>query len=327
MQIVHRNGSMLAVDGCDEARKTRILGSEWGLIHFEEAIEAAWSTVKLLITRLSQQVPSLPSRKLVLSLNPGSPLSWQYQVGVLKQDPDKGTTLPDADSWFRLNFLLRHNTANLPSDLIRSLNDLTGVEKRRLCDGEWVASDRMCYPAWNPDTATIHEPDISKMATRWIVGGDAGWNDPMCLVLFAVLKNPDGRTRMHAVEEFSCPGKDMSVSLSKFCERWRHLGATYVIDPSASPAILDLSASGFDAKPGHNKLADGIAVLKDLIDTGRFTCEPQCREALNRDLSTYEMDIQTEKPVKGQPIHHGDCCRYACYEVCGDEQPGPIYVF
>ena len=151
-----------------------------------------------------------------------------------------------------------------------------------------------------------------------MVGVDCGTNDPMVLALFAIL-NEGGMLKLHLCDLFYEPGKNMSISLGEVAERWRSLNPFFVVDPSASPAIVELRARGFRVEPANNKIKEGITIMGDLINSDRFTVEPQYSKKFLEEVLVYELNPRTDLPFGNTEDHLADASRYACSAFLGEK--------
>jgi phage terminase large subunit len=190
----YSNGSTILVGGLD--RPEKFLSSEFDRITVDEATqisERAWET---LITRLrGTAVRKVGGQKIrvykqiVGGCNPDHPFHW------IKLRSERGSLV-------MLNSLHRDNPAyfNLDGtatvagrDYMSKLNALTGVRRRRLLGGLWVAAEGVIYEL---DGAThFMEPGFVPPA-EWprFLSVDFGFTNPLCAQWWA--SDPDGRLYM-----------------------------------------------------------------------------------------------------------------------------------
>lgn len=301
MTVTHSNGSTLRLDGVDDKERVdKILGSEYAIIFINEASQVEYQALKIIISRLAQNVEGLEKRTLVLDTNPKSTLHWIYQLCVNNVHPD--THQPSKDVWIRRSFIPQDNPF-LPKDTIESLQNLSGTERKRLYEGVWASAEGLVFP--NFSTNHIIHKDVTN-AQAYIVGVDCGMNDPNVLSLFAVIDNS-----IHLNELYYKPGKDMSMSISDAMQKWQHLKPSIAVDPSASPAIIELRSKGYSAFAANNKVREGIISVNDLINTNRLTVEPSVSQLLVEEIQQYELDQNTDLPNNSTPHHILDSLRYA----------------
>jgi PBSX family phage terminase large subunit len=305
MHVRHSNGSLMIIDGLDtDKRAEKILGNEFGHIFINEATQVGYDATKLAISRLSQQVQGLGTRKLILDCNPKSQMHWLYRWGVEHIDPDSNYPTGDADTWYRQNWVITDNP-NLPKDTVESLKNLSGIERKRLYDGIWCSSDGLVYPEFNINRHIKHR--IIPEESHYILSIDCGFSpDPMVISLFAIIE--DG---LHLQELYYKVGKDMSKSLGEQCAKYIGLNPTVVIDPSASSALVEMQSKGFTVKPANNRLLEGTKAVRDLFASNRITFSPEYQEIIIEELAQYEVNPKTDKPMQGTPDHFLDTLRYA----------------
>ena len=121
----------------------------------------------------------------------------------------------------------------------------------------------------------------------------------------------------------------MSVSLSDIMEKYRQYNPMIYVDPSASPALVELNSRGFRVEPANNKIDKGITVVRDLMATERLTIEPSIAQPIIAEISAYEMDERLEKPKGNTPDHTLDALRYisVAYQTINQDNLSNVCVF
>lgn len=191
MEIQCPNKGLIRVDGLDDAdRVGSILGDEFGHIFLNEVKQLTWTTVGMVASRLTQSVPGLVKRTLLMDTNPGSTRSWAYKVGVMHVDPDTGQPLRDAEVWARQSFS-PYDNPHLPPDALATLEALTGTQRRRLLEGIWCDNEGAVYDDFDEDIHVIDE--MPKEWEKWTFcrGIDFGYTNPFVRLCGAI--DPDGR--------------------------------------------------------------------------------------------------------------------------------------
>jgi len=322
-----RCGESLLVVDCleDSDRVDRILGSEWAHIYIDEATQCSFKSIQVAISRLAQNIDGLECRKLIMSCNPKSKHHFLYRWCFEHVNPETNEPITDVETWApKLTFYTTDNPG-LPQDAIDSLKALSTTERKRLYDGVWCSVEKLVYPSFDTTKHVRHRD--TKDATKWIIGCDAGLNDPMVIAVYAVLTENNIKS-IHLTELFYKPGKDMSFSIADAMEKYRKLEPSIFCDPSASPMIVELRARGFNAEPANNKIIEGITIMRDLIDTDRFTIEPNISEIPIAEISQYELNPITEKPKEDTDRHWLDASRYASVAFSEGNYDGkPFYIF
>jgi Terminase-like family. len=138
------SGSTVVPAGLDRT-PSRVLSTSWDIVHINECIEVKQDVWEYLATRLNR-----PGRQrtgwLIGDTNPGSPEHW------LKRRCDAGT----ATLWetsHEANPVMHDGRDWTPAGLsyLDTLNRLTGVRRKRLLDGQWVAGEGVWFDTFDPD--------------------------------------------------------------------------------------------------------------------------------------------------------------------------------
>lgn len=192
------NGSLIRIAGLDDAERVdKILGDEYLHIFVNEATQINWDTFSKLTSRLSQNPPGARFRKLLLDCNPKGPRHWLYQAGIRRIIPGSSDPLPDAERWARIHWTPYDNPF-LPPDALRTLESLSGVQRRRLLKGEWCDNEGAVYEEFDEDVHVIRGP-MPAGSGGWskIRGFDFGYTNPFCCLRGAI----DGDGRLYIYRE------------------------------------------------------------------------------------------------------------------------------
>lgn len=182
----YSNGSRVWVAGMD--KPSRALSSERDIIFVNQAEELTVEEWETLRTRCTGRAGNVPYGQLIGDCNPAAPTHW------IKKAADEGR-LKMLESRHRDNpTLYNPHTGELTEAGKRTLavlEGLTGVRKKRLCDGIWAAAEGMVYEeVWDPDIHLVNRRVIPTAWPRyWVV--DFGYTNPFCWKAFA--QDPDGR--------------------------------------------------------------------------------------------------------------------------------------
>lgn len=192
------NGSVIRIAGLDDAERVdKILGDEYLHIFINEATQITWDTYGKLTSRLSQNIPGGRFRKLLLDCNPKGPRHWLYQAGIRRIVPGSSDPLPDAQQWARMHWTPYDNPF-LPADTLRTLEALTGVQRRRLLKGEWCDNEGAVYEEFDEDVHIIRGPmPAGSKAWSKMRGFDFGYTNPFCCLRGAI----DGDGRLYIYRE------------------------------------------------------------------------------------------------------------------------------
>ena len=177
----YSNGSRITLGGLDNP--DRVKSAEYDIIIVDEATELTLKDWQTLTTRLRGHVLKKP--RIIGACNPDGPEHW------LKKRCNAGNTR-------LLETRHEHNPAYYDDDgqmtpagaqYIATLDNLTGLEFRRLRQGLWVAADGIIYDTFDPAVHIIPHREIPDDWPRyWAV--DFGYDHPFVWQSWA--EDPDG---------------------------------------------------------------------------------------------------------------------------------------
>jgi hypothetical protein len=178
--------SKVWVGGMDHPE--RILSSERDIIVVNQAEELTLSDWETLATRASGRSGVMPYGQLIGDCNPSFPTHW------IKQNGDAGKLL-FLESRHQDNPTLydpiTHEITERGRQELSVLQGLTGVRKKRYCDGIWAAAEGMVYEdVWDPAIHLIDRKEIPESWPRyWTI--DFGFTNPLRWAAYAM--DDDGR--------------------------------------------------------------------------------------------------------------------------------------
>lgn len=156
-QYNYPNGSMIAVIGLDDPE--RIKSTDWDMGFIQEVTECTENDWEICTTRLRNWV--MPYQQLMADCNPDKPTHW------IKRRCDSGLTKM-LRSFHQDNprlFNTRDGTFTPEGQqYLAKLDRLTGVRRKRLYVGDWVAAEGMIYEEWDPQ---IHLINYSQLPEGW----------------------------------------------------------------------------------------------------------------------------------------------------------------
>lgn len=175
----YTNGSVIVVGGMDKASK--VLSTEYDLIYFMQAEEAVEEDWEVLVTR--NRFGIMPYNQMIADCNPANPrhfLKLRCDAGVTRYIYSRHEDNP------RLYDHAHKKWTPNGVSYIQKLDKLTGVRKKRLRDGMWVAAEGMIYEnEWKYDIHVINHMKVPKDWTRiWSV--DFGFNHPFVWQCWAI---------------------------------------------------------------------------------------------------------------------------------------------
>lgn len=146
MTMTFSNGATISVMGLDDAsRVQKVLGLEFVTIWINEATELNWSSISVLLTRLSQRVEvdangltqRLMRPKFYVDLNPSGTRHWAHDMFIKKVKPGTLETWSEPDNYAEMQINPADNATNIDANYIASLNELSSKDRTRFLDGEW----------------------------------------------------------------------------------------------------------------------------------------------------------------------------------------------
>lgn len=177
----YSNGSRISLGGLDDPE--RIKSTEFDLIFVDEATDLALKDWQVLTTRLRGHVLAQP--KITGACNPAHPEHWlkkRANAGTLRlmetrheHNPayydDEGAMTPEGKQYIAI------------------LDNLTGLEYKRLRQGLWVAAEGIIYDMFDPAKHVVPWFDIpSDWARYWAI--DFGYDHAFVWQSWA--EDPDG---------------------------------------------------------------------------------------------------------------------------------------
>lgn len=313
-QFKYDNGSRIVVGGLDAPQK--FMGAEVSIIVIDEAIETTTRDINMLRTRLRGAAASAYRHyRMVLLTNPGPPthhLRTRDDIRLLYSRHQDNPALHQDGAWTEEG-----------RRYIAELELLTGVERKRLKDGQWVASEGVIYE-FDP---AVHLVDRFDPPEDWdtLNGVDFGFTNPFSWIEAVV--DPDGR--IYVTREIYQTKTTVDVHAARIKEVTNRRPSAIVCDHQAENRAVLARELGMDTTAAHKTVSDGIQnvqrrlkaakdgrprlfVMRDTLDTidvsladaGKPTC-------LMEEFSTYVWDARKEAPVK-QDDHALDNLRYLC---------------
>lgn len=261
-EYVYPNGSRLVVGGLDNPLASQ--SSEYDMIIGFEWIEATEHEHEMMSGLLRNGV--MPFQLFFVDTNPGDPNHW------LNLRANKGKIT---------RFLARHsdNPSITPARLER-LNRLTGVRRKRLKDGLWVAAEGMIYEGWDPAVHIVPRFTPPQGWRRWWVV-DFGFTHPF--VWQEWVEDGDGRLYLY---------REIYYTRRAVAEHAKRMLIATEGDPAPADIVCDHDAS--DRATLERSLAEGVWV------TGPVGEGEECAPAASgaRHLQLFKRTIAAHKAVR-----------------------------
>lgn len=314
------NSSILAYGGMankDQREQIRSIGRKGGLdaVWMEEATMFEESDFNELLPRL--RAGASPFHQLILTTNPDSPLHWIYQKLIIG---GKAKVYPSSAA---------DNPSN-PEMYKEMLGLLTGIDRMRLVEGQWVRASGIIHDKWSDTENVTEEADYVPGAGQllWAVddgyageidentGAYTGTSHPRVFLLCQL--KPDGVLDIFA--------EDHAIRMQPEEQLDRVAALGY---PEPDYAAVDKSAAALRGRlytRGINTRSCGATVLESIKEMRRrlspdvngvrlLRVHPRCK-LFRQEVVSYVWDAgtDTERPVK-MFDHTMDACRYLCWTI------------
>jgi len=300
------NGSHVVLGGMDKA--DRIMSTEYDLICYFEATEGTLEQWEKLITRLR-------NRKILLGYDPRT-LDPRYFAQIIA-DCNPGTQYHWLHRRWREGKMRRCRTTHddnptVDEDYLDRLRSLSGVRRKRLLDGLWVAEEGQIWECWSEEMM-IHrqqlllDPEDPEAGDRihWRIGAiDWGHRNAGVMQVWGV----DGDSRMyreaevyHARKGIDWWAEQASKLLDKYDLSW------IVADPSRPDLIEYMNdclgpARGREEDPivipADNALDSGLQMVRERMERGElFLCWDALQHHPDADLGAVYKPATTEEEI------------------------------
>ena len=290
MACTFPSGGVILVAGLDDQERVdKILGQEFAIIYLNEAKDVPWSTVNILKTRLSQNVPKFTNR-FICDLNPPTDAHWTFRLFFDHVHPESKLPI-DGSKYGALQMNPQDNAENLPAGYIEDqLGSLVGNARQRFLLGEFQTTGGLKVFApkslyfWPEFEAWAYNRQGS---LRFIGGLDLGFNDADAFVIIAFVPyEPDvwivyeHKARRQGIAELvqairdgiawvgaNVPARDHSLKIYAETATIRH-GHEGDDKKSASMLAETYGLPIMKAYKRDKKL--GIELLQDAVNSGKL---------------------------------------------------------
>ena len=299
-RFIYDNGSVVWLGGMD--RPDKVLSSERDAIYVCQAEQLTLDAWEFLSRTCSGRGAIIRTPQLFADANPGGSRHW------IKQRAAEGK-LRLMTSYHRDNPTLYGDDGKpltdeqcaakgLPSAQarIKTLQDLTGVRRKRLYEGIWATSEGAVYDMFD---SAIHvvERQRNEMQ-KFYLALDDGFTNPA--VILDIGSDTDGR--WHIFREFYKSGwvQDDVAQMAADWNRERFVEVA-AVDAAAAGLIEAMNRKGITANPGKGRIFDGIAKIQARLKVAadgrpRLTIDPSCVETIN-EFESYVWKAEKDVPV------------------------------
>lgn len=170
------NDSHLLVVGMDNPDK--ILSGEFDFGYVNQAEELPLATWETLVGRCTGRAGNAPYTQVMGDVNPSHPQHWilhRAHIQRFEQKHEHNPTLfnPVRRRWTRQGI-----------KTLRILRSLTGLRKKRGCEGKWVSAEGVVYE-FDEQVHVIARERVPEI-TRWYLSYDFGYTNPFVCQLWGV---------------------------------------------------------------------------------------------------------------------------------------------
>ena len=198
----------------------------------------------------------------------------------------------------------------------------TGVFYKRFILGLWVMADGVIYPMFDPDK---HVKEVRRNWTRIFLAADFGIQNATTFGIFGYYA-PE--KRYHQIASYYHSGRTQGQKtvaeyvrdLIVFIQEHNVMPEYIAIDPSAAPLIVEIKKNKFFQRhnirvlPAKNNVELGIQVVSYLLQQGKFTLDPSCKNDIE-EFGSYIWDEDKLEKGKEEILkmndHAMDKIRYA----------------
>lgn len=298
-RYIYPNGSQVWVGGMDNPSK--VLGGERDFIYVNQAEELSLDDWETLLTRVTGRAANSPYAQLFGDCNPAGTRHWirsrQSLTRLLSIHRDNPTLYDDQGC------LTARGKVTMDT-----LNNLSGVRRQRLLEGQWATAEGVVYDAFN---ANVHVVDRSADEfVAFYMTCDEGYTNPA--VILVIGEDADGR--WHLFKEFYKRGVLQDVVVQQALEWQSEFHATMTaVDAAAAGLLADMRDVGVRAYGAKGRVLDGIQAIQNRLKVQgdgkpQLTVSPSCKETIN-EFENYVWKPEKDEPVKTHD-HALDALRY-----------------
>ncbi len=183
--VYEHNGSEIIVAGMDDPKK--VMSSKYDWAYWNELIEGTRAEVEAVLSRLRNF--KIPYQQFIGDTNPGPPSHWINQMAIEGKILRLPTVHKDNPAYWKsdeCSHICKDHvhtckgewTAKGENYVLGTLaEDMTGITRKRLYEGLWVAAEGQVYTEWNPDIHVVPRRVLPRQWLRYWVF-DFGYVDP-----------------------------------------------------------------------------------------------------------------------------------------------------
>ena len=326
----YNNGSIIRLRGMDDGSKS--LGGEYDIVFVSQAEELSESNWNTLSTRVTGRSGHTPYPQLMADANPGPPnhfLMHRESLVKIKSIHQDNPELYDQETG---------KITEQGKLRMKPLYALTGIERRRLLEGKWVAAEGIVYDDFD---ASIHITEDYPVGGERILCIDFGYAHPLVCQWWYV--DPNGRmTLTREIYKTNLLVEDLAIMIATITKQNNEWISKIVCDHDPEDrATLErhLGIKTLPATKGPGSVRNGIVMVKERLRPGHdgrpmiliannalHSVDPVLRErrkpvSTESEFNLYSWKENIRGDVQDEPIKqddHGlDAMRYIVNHVDG----------
>lgn len=299
------NKAIIALEGLD--RTSKVMSTEWDMIYVNEMKETNEEKWQDLVSRLRNN--RMPYQQIIGDTNPDSPLHW------IKLRENKGLLTLIKSRHIDNPSMFNQKTQTWTAygkDYMSTLDRLTGVQRKRLRDGEWVSAEGMVIDTWNEAENVTELAEYQPDNGTVIWGVDDGYSGEVDekTGMYTASSHP----RVFLWAQYRPNGQLCIFDEHHGVHKLSHMHIDEVLKmpyPAPVVAVVDKSAAELKAEiighditvwNGANSVAESIKILRKWVGADengfrRLIVHPRCK-LLRSEMGMYSYRKGTEEPLK-----------------------------
>jgi hypothetical protein len=196
--------------------------------------------------------------------------------------------------FLRIDVLLLQNYFLPPNYLEVLLKNVTGIQRRRLVNGEWCSAEGAVFDKW--DSVFVTEMDYGKDDYTYIAAGvDWGFRHKSAIIVVGLHMD---QKRIRIMDEFTCTGEyaeELVLNCIKMQEKWGI--DEFYYDYANAELGKRMENAGLNTKMANKDIDIGLAVFNNYIQWKErirmITVSTRCQQFI-AEMGDYCYDKITE---------------------------------
>ena len=294
-----------------ERDENRIAGQSYGMVYITEANRCHPHGIKECFDRTLAS----KRRKIFHDLNPRAEGHWYYAdvLAYHEKQQEEGKSYGYNYGHFTILDNLSLTQEHINKEIATYDKDSAWYQRDIL--GKRKALEGLVYPMFNKEFHVVkNEP---RPYERYWISVDYGTYNPFSMGLWGLSKGV-----YYRIDEYYYSGRNTNVekTAGEYCDelekfaKGKHIDCV-VVDPSASPFIVELRKRGHRVRKGKNDVLEGIDDVKAAFRDGKVKVNENCKNLI-RELGLYMWDTKAvdDTPIK-ENDHSPDETRYIIHTL------------